>query len=62
MIEELAKLVGRSATLTVGELRVEVTVTDVRANFGRTDYLITPVTGSGQAWVSQTSITLEETP
>ena len=35
----------------VGKLDVYVRVIQVRSVYGRTDYLITPVAGSGEQWV-----------
>lgn len=56
---ELAKLVGRkgmallSASAGAGrQLRCPVEVKDARENFGRTELLVTPVGGSGEAWIS----------
>lgn len=44
-------------TLTIplqgGELIITVTILKERQNYGRTDYLVTPANGSGQAWVRE---------
>lgn len=52
---QLAKLLG-PALLTVSEssapLSVPVTVIDARTHWGRVDVLVTPVGGTGEAWVS----------
>lgn len=45
--------VGRVGTLYTGEgLRVSVTIGNARSVFGRLDYYVTPIAGSGSAWVS----------
>lgn len=58
---EAALVLDTVRTLSMGELRVEVVVLDVRTVFGRTDYLVTPVAGSGTTWVdSDRTIATEE--
>ena len=54
---ELAKLVGMTATVPVrrgmmGTVEIEVRIIDARDSYGRTDLLIRPVAGDGEAWVS----------
>lgn len=34
-----------------GKATVHVTIIDTRVSFGRTDALVTPVSGSGQWWI-----------
>lgn len=38
--------------LSVEQLYIEVFILDVRQAWGRTDYLVQPVQGQGQQWVS----------
>lgn len=57
-ISELAKRIGTSAKLNLGEITVEVTIADVRSNFGRADYRVTPLRGSGLTWVSEARLTI----
>lgn len=40
-----------------GTLAVRVTILDARRVWNRTDYLVTPVAGSGQQWVSADRVT-----
>jgi hypothetical protein len=43
---------------TGSELKVEVIIKELRQKFGRTDYLVTPVAGSGEAWKSEANLKL----
>lgn len=58
MLELIKKYVGKTVIVRLGGLDVEVTVTDVKERWGRTRYFITPVAGSGEAWVE--TITLKD--
>ena len=55
-IRQLIATVGQSGltgTLSVEKsLRVAVRIVDAREVYGRTDYLVEPIQGSGQQWVS----------
>lgn len=51
-VRKLAELIGETRRLRTGGLRVDVVVRDVREVFGRVDYLVSPVAGSGGCWVS----------
>ena len=57
---EIAALLGRTATYHVNSLDIKVIIKDARAVFGRIDYQITPVAGSGSAWVQSLAIDEEE--
>lgn len=48
----LAVFVGCSGDLHVDALAFRVQIKDARKVYGRTDYLVTPVTGGGEQWVS----------
>lgn len=51
-IAQLATIIGKEADFAVTpNLTVRVVVQDVRQRFGRTDYLVSPVNGSGTQWV-----------
>lgn len=64
-LSEHQSLIGRRGALSVqcgaGTLRFEVTVVDARRVYGRTDYLIAPVSGfaTGATWVSADRVTLD---
>lgn len=46
------KLIGQSGQLAVerGQLKVTVTIKDVRQAYGRTDVLVQPSDGAGEGW------------
>lgn len=50
----LAAVIGSTASLhSEGyDLTFEVSIKDAREVWGRTDYLVTPVAGTGEKWVS----------
>jgi hypothetical protein len=48
---------GDRLLLTFGDLAVPVAVIDTRRAFGRTDALVTPVGGAGEAWVQSARLT-----
>ena len=62
----LAVFVGCTGNLDVatagGSLAVRVHIIDARRVWNRTDYLVTPVAGTGQQWVSADRVTELETP
>jgi hypothetical protein len=55
----LGAVIGQTGMLTTYTegLKVPVTVKDARQVYGRTDYLISPVGGSGEKWVEQFRVT-----
>lgn len=64
-VVEMARVIGRLAdwcgargAARNGGFVVAVKIVDARSQFGRTDYLITPVNGSGEMWVSTDSVIL----
>lgn len=60
MKEKLESLVGRKAFYSVGPLVFRVVIRDVRSAFGRTDCLIEPECGTGQKWIAEDSLRLEQ--
>lgn len=59
-MSEMAKNVGAYGTYGVGAgLSFRVRITDARERFGETDYLIVPVTGTGQQWVAGHKVKVE---
>lgn len=58
----LAVFIGCTGTLHTGDLHIAVTVLDARRVWDRTDYLIRPVSGSGQQWVSAARVGDLRTP
>lgn len=54
----MAKIVDTGGTFSHLSLRIPITIIDVRQAFGRTDYLVKPVGGSGETWVDSRSVYL----
>jgi hypothetical protein len=50
--------VGQVVNLPVGrgDMTVQVTILDSRTRWGTVDYLVSPVTGDGDAWVEKDSV------
>jgi len=57
---ETLELIGRTGILHQGELGVGAEVRDAREAYGRTDYLVVPIAGTGSTWVSAERVTLDE--
>lgn len=55
--EMVQEMKGRQALWSVDTLKVLVDIRDIRDVFGRIDYLIAPVGGSGEKWVQKGSLT-----
>ena len=52
-MKEIAKLIGTKAVVNVEKsLKIEVEIMDARAQFGRVDYLVRPLAGAGEQWLS----------
>lgn len=63
-IKAMAEAVGKDCVVTAwagfsDTIHFLATVKDVRSVYGRMDYLIVPVGGSGEAWVSADRVALE---
>lgn len=61
-VVELHEYVGYEGRVRLGNLLVGVRVIDVRANFGRVDYKVTPLNGTGEIWVGQGRFVAEQQP
>jgi hypothetical protein len=62
-IKELAALIGREAQYDSGTgLTFRVLIRDARQAFGRLDYQIEPVGGSGLQWVKADRVRPDESP
>jgi hypothetical protein len=55
-----AQQVGKVAVLRVDGFRVHVRLLDARLHWGRIDYLVTPVDGDGERWVSAERLLIQE--
>lgn len=58
--KDAAALIGKTVTLLSDGLRFYVEILDVREAYGRTDYKVKPVGGSGEKWVSRDRVTHEK--
>ena len=52
MKDEL-KRIGTEAVLSIDGLHIHVRILDVRQAFGRIDYNVQPLAGSGTKWISK---------
>ena len=41
------------------KLYIEIKIVDIREVFGRVDFLVTPIAGSGQVWKAQHNVRIE---
>ena len=57
---QLTEVLGGHGNLRIDKLIVRVRVDDIREVFGRTDYLVSPVAGSGQQWVAADRVKVDE--
>lgn len=53
--KDLTQYIGQTLVYPVNKLSFPVKVLDTRQTYGRTDLLITPVSGHGEQWVSAES-------
>ncbi len=58
--KQAQELIGRSGLWNVPrtDISVQVTINDIREVWGRLDYQIKPVAGSGRQWVSAEGVKL----
>jgi hypothetical protein len=51
-LSDIAKKLGKQAYVAFDSYSIQVLVNDARNSFGRIDYLVSPVSGKGEFWVS----------
>jgi hypothetical protein len=61
---ELTKAIGQQADCMIPcsrgqSLTIAVRIIDARSAWNRTDYLVTPIAGSGQVWVSSERVKIQ---
>lgn len=56
-IAKLAQAIGKQALLRTEGFMVHVTINDVKQSYGNVRYYVTPVSGSGSAWVDESRVT-----
>ncbi len=44
-------LIGQARTIVLGTLTIDVLIRDVKQSYGRTRYLVVPVSGQGEQWI-----------
>jgi len=60
-IQALALFLGKTGRWHAARgIEVAVRVTDIRQSYGRTDYHVEPLTGSGATWVTSHNISFPE--
>jgi cell division protein FtsN len=55
-MKELMKALGKQAQLRLEGFSVAVTISDVKQAYGNTRYYVTPVNGTGEAWVDESRL------
>lgn len=55
---EMMKNLNHTAFANVEGFKIKVQINDVRQVFGRVDYLVIPIEGEGQQWMSEDRITV----
>lgn len=53
MKDLINKWCGKNAQIYIGGLLVDVIVKDIKQSYGRTRFLVAPVSGNGEIWVEQ---------
>lgn len=55
-VVEMSKLVGKQGSVGMNGLRVAVTITDVKQSYGIVRVAVSPVAGTGSAWVEASRV------
>ena len=55
-MKELIKAIGKAGHVSIGGLYVAVKVVDIKQAYGRDMYLVTPVKGSGEVWITKVNL------
>lgn len=50
-MKDKIKNVGKRAFVALGKFKVEVEIKDYKRSYGQDRWLVSPVAGSGEAWV-----------
>jgi hypothetical protein len=53
-------LLRKVVTIREGDLSFDVRIQDVKSSYGVKRYLVTPVRGSGEAWINSDRVTVKE--
>lgn len=56
MKELIEKYVNQKASITLNKMKFNVIIKDVKMNYGKELFLVTPEIGTGEAWVMNLNI------
>lgn len=59
-MKEYLDKIGRRGEISLGQLRIIVTILDVKQAWGQIRWLVSPVEGSGAQWVESITLTDDE--
>ena len=54
--KQLSENLGKQGLLSISNMQVLVNITDARTVFGRIDYQVSPVNGTGSTWVESNRV------
>lgn len=57
--KESIAMIGKKGTITIGGLRINVKITDVKNKYGHDRWFVTPISGEGEVWVEQNPLSTE---
>jgi len=55
-VKEMVETAHKEGWYRINGLSIHVTIKDIRRVWNRTDYLVSPVDGGGETWVSEEKI------
>ena len=55
-VKELAEFIGKTIHIQVEDFVIPVTVVNAKKSYGRTRYLVKPLSGQGVVWVEDSRI------
>lgn len=56
MKHEVEQFVGQKGTVTLQGLIINIRILDVKRSYGRTRYLVTPLSGIGEIWTERVTL------
>jgi hypothetical protein len=60
LVRELNEFIGKNGLIELSGLIIRVNIKNVKERWGKTRYLVTPLAGSGEIWVENIRIDVEE--
>lgn len=61
-MKEHLKNIGRTGIYKIDGLEIHIHINDIKAAFGRIDYNISPISGSGEKWVDHNNLIISVNP